>query len=146
MKSFLDTSVLIAAFNTSHPHHPPSFALLQGCAKPDACCGAHSLAEVYATLTGMPAAQRADPDHVLLFLGEIRDRLALIALDEGEYVAAVEAAAAAGLASGAIYDALLGHCALKAGAETIYTWNTRDFLRLPPAISRRVKTPDGAER
>ena len=26
---------------------------------------------------------------------------------------------------GGIYDAMLAHCALKAEAETIYTWNDR---------------------
>ncbi len=52
-----------------------------------------------------------------------------------------EASAVAGLAGGAIYDAILGHCALKAKAEVIYTWNTKDFLRLSPAIAGRVKNP-----
>ena len=54
----------------------------------------------------------------------------------------LEASAAAGLASGAIYDAILGHCALKAKAEAIYSWNLKDFLRLPPAIASRVRNPD----
>jgi hypothetical protein len=40
------------------------------------------------------------------------------------------------LAGGAIYDAILGYCALTAKAETIYRWNPRDFLRLAPAIYR----------
>ena len=53
----------------------------------------------------------------------------------------VEASAAAGIAGGSMYDAILGHCAIKAKAEVIYTWNARDFLRLP-AIAARVKTPD----
>ena len=53
-----------------------------------------------------------------------------------------QACAAGGLASGAIYDAILGHCALKAEAKTIYTWNTKDFLRLPSAITSRVKSPE----
>jgi predicted nucleic acid-binding protein len=52
--------------------------------------------------------------------------------------------ATAGILGGAIYDAILGHCALKAGAETIYTWNTKDFLRLSAPIAGRVKTPDQA--
>ena len=34
-------------------------------------------------------------------------------------------------AGGAIYEAILAHCALKAKAKVIYTWNTKDFLRLP---------------
>ncbi len=59
-----------------------------------------------------------------------------------EYFQAVEQAGRANLASGAIYDAILGHCALKARAETLYTWNTDDFLRLSQTIASRVKRPD----
>jgi hypothetical protein len=42
---------------------------------------------------------------------------------------------------GAIDDAILGHCALKAKAQTLYTWNVKDFLRLGAAIADRTKTP-----
>ncbi|MGI8784405.1 MAG: type II toxin-antitoxin system VapC family toxin [Acidobacteriota bacterium] len=142
MKAFLDTSVLVATFYADHEHHPPSIDLFLRFEKKDACCGAHSLAEVYATLTGMPGQRHVSCNEALLFLGDIRDRLTLIALDEQEYFQMAEAAAAASLAGGAIYDAILGHCALKAKAEVIYTWNTKDFQRLPPAIAARVKTPD----
>jgi predicted nucleic acid-binding protein len=146
MKSFLDTSVLIAAFHTFHRHHPPSFELLRRCEKNDTCCGAHSLAEVYAALTRMPAPHRASGDHVLLFIGNLRERLTVVGLSEQEYFETLEASAAAGITGGAIYDSLLGHCALKAGAGIIYTWNTKDFLRLPEVIASRVKTPDQAEK
>ena len=142
MKAFLDTSVLVATFYADHEHHPASIDLFLRFGKNNACCGAHSLAEVYATLTGMPGKRRVSGDEALLFLGDIRERLTLVALDEQEYFQMVETAAAAGLAGGAIYDAILGHCALKAKAEIIYTWNTKDFLRLPPAIAGRVKNPD----
>ena len=142
MKAFLDTSVLVATFYADHEHHPPSIDLFLRFGKRQTCCGAHSLAEVYATLTGMPGKRRVSGDEALLFLGDIRERLTLIALDGQEYFQMVEASAANGLASGAIYDAILGHCALKASAEVIYTWNPRDFLRLSPAIASRVKSPD----
>ena len=141
MKAFLDTSVLVATFYADHEHHPSSIDLFLRFGKKDACCGAHSLAEVYATLTGMPGKRRVSGDEALLFLGDIRERLTVIALDEQEYFRVAEASAAGGLASGAIYDALLGHCALKAKAEALYTWNSRDFLRLAPAIASRVKKP-----
>jgi predicted nucleic acid-binding protein len=147
VKSFLDTSVLVATFHVEHPHHDSSFELFVRCKKDNACCGLHSLAEVYGTLTGMRvASRRASGDQALLFVGNIRERFTLVGLDEQEYFQALEAAAAAGLLGGAIYDALLGQCALKAAAETLYTWNTKDFLRLPAAIAGRVKTPDQAGR
>lgn len=141
MKAFLDTSVLVATFYADHEHHPPSIDLFLRFGKKYACCGAHSLAEVYATLTGMPGKRRVSGEEALLFLGDIRERLTLITLDELEYFQVVEAAAAANLASGAIYDAILGHCALKAKSKILYTWNTKDFLRLSPAIAGRVKSP-----
>ena len=142
MKAFLDTSVLVAAFFADHEHHLPSIDLFLRFGKKDACCGAHSLAEVYATLTGMPAKHRVSGNEALLFLGDIRERLTLVALDDQEYFQVAEACAAAGLASGAIYDAILGHCALKAQAMVIYTWNIKDFLRLSPAIAGRVRNPE----
>jgi predicted nucleic acid-binding protein len=142
VKAFLDTSVLVATFYADHEHHAPSIDLFLRFGKRHACCGAHSLAEVYATLTGMPGKRRVSGDEALLFLGDIRERLTLVALDEQEYFQVAAASAAGGLASGAVYDAILGHCALKAKAEAIYTWNPRDFLRLSPAIAGRVKTPD----
>ena len=141
MRAFLDTSVLVATFYADHEHHAASIDVFLRFGKSDACCGAHSLAEVYATLTSMPAPRRVSGDQALLFLGNIRQRLTLVALDEQEYFEMAEAAGAAGLAGGAIYDAILGHCALKADAEVIYTWNAKDFLRLPAAIAGRVKTP-----
>lgn len=142
MKAFLDTSVLVATFYADHEHHQPSLDLFLRFGRRNACCGAHSLAEVYATLTGMPGKRRVSGDEALLFLGDIRERLTLVALDEQEYFQVAESSAAGGLASGAIYDAILGHCALKAKAEVIYTWNSRDFLRLAPAIASRVRIPD----
>lgn len=142
MKAFLDTSVLVATFYADHQHHPPSIDLFLRFGKKDACCSAHSLAEVYATLTGMPAPRRVSGNEALLFLGDIRDRLTLVALNEQEYFRVAEGSGEIGLAGGAIYDAIVGHCALKAKAEVLYTWNTKDFLRLSQAIAGRVKTPE----
>ncbi len=77
----------------------------------------------------------------MLFLETMRERFTLIALDDKEYFRAIEEAAAAGVTGGAVYDALIARCALKAGAETIYTWNASDFHRLGPEVARRVRTP-----
>lgn len=141
MKAFLDTSVLVPTFYTDHEHHAASLDLFVRFEKDQACCSAHSLAEVYATLTGMPRPRRVSGHEALLFLSDIRERLTLLSLGAEEYFKVMESAAEAELASGAVYDSILGHCALKADAETIYTWNTRDFLRLAPDIAGRVQSP-----
>jgi predicted nucleic acid-binding protein len=141
VRAFLDTSVLISTFYGDHQHHEPSKNLFLRFAKQEVCCAAHSLAEIYSTLTGMPGIHRVTGDEALLFLGDIRGRLTIVALNSNEYFRVVEACSVHGIAGGAIYDALLGHCALKAEAESLYTWNPRDFRRLGPEISERVKTP-----
>lgn len=142
MKAFLDTSVLVATFYGDHEHHDASLDLFLRFGKEDACCGAHSLAEVYAILTGMPGKRRVGSDAAILFLEDIRENLQLVSLDAQEYFRTLENAAKKKLTGGAIYDALLGQCALKANAEALYTWNTKDFLRLPSPVADRVKQPD----
>jgi predicted nucleic acid-binding protein len=141
VKAFFDTSVLIATFYANHQYHQPSIDLVSRFKKDDASCGAHSLAEVYASLTGRTGRDRMTGEQAMLFLRDIRDRLTIVSLSAHEYFGVVETSAAEGIAGGAVYDALLGHCALKSKAQTIYTWNTKDFVRLGDEIARRVKTP-----
>jgi predicted nucleic acid-binding protein len=141
VKAFLDTSVLIATFYAHHQFHQPSIDLFLRFKKSQACCGAHSLAEIYSSLTGRTGRERVSADEAMLFLGNVRERLTIVGLDDQEYFKALEAFAALGIAGGAIYDALLAHCALKAKAQALYTWNAKDFTRLGPEISGRVKTP-----
>ncbi len=141
MKAFFDTSVLIAIFYVHHQFHQPSIDLIVRFKKYEACCGAHSLAEIYSSLTGRTGRERVSGAEAMLFLGDILERLTIVSLDYQEYFKVLEASSTIGITGGAIYDALLGHCALKAKAQTIYTWNTKDFMRLGSAIARRVKTP-----
>jgi len=77
----------------------------------------------------------------MLFLSDMRERLTIISLDDEEYFRAIAEAAAAGVVGGAIYDALLRHCALKAKAETIFTWNVKHYQQAGLPAGRRVRTP-----
>ena len=141
VKAFPDTSVLVPVFYGDHERHTASRRLLEQYAPSDVGCSAHSLFEVYATLTGMPQPLRASPREAAGFVDDLRARLTLVALDAAEYVATPKAATEADVAGGAIYDALLGGCAVKAGGETLYTWNLRHFERLWPEVARRVRSP-----
>ncbi len=141
MKIFLDTSVLVAVFYGDHVHHQASFDLFIQCDKGSGYCAAHSLAEVYSTLTRMPGKHRIGGEQAMLFLGSMRERLSVIALSGDEYAAALEASAALGIVGGGIYDAMLAHCAIKAEAEAIYTWNARHYAQCGPAVTSRLRTP-----
>jgi predicted nucleic acid-binding protein len=142
VKAFLDTSVLIATFYAHHQFHKPSIDLFLHFERHEACCGAHSLAEIYSSLTGRTGRERVSGDEAMLFLGDVRDRLTIVSLNEQEYFQALQAFSSLGIAGGAIYDALLAHCAIKAQAQAIYTWSTKDFTRLGQNIAGRVKAPN----
>ena len=141
MKGFFDTSVLVPLFYRDHVHHGPSQELFIQFNQSTGCCGAHSLAEVYATLTRMPGKRRISGEQAMLFIGNIRERLSMVALSGEEYADALEASAARGILGGAIYDAMLAHCALKSQAQAIYTWNTRHYALCGREIAGRLRTP-----
>jgi predicted nucleic acid-binding protein len=140
VKWFFDTSVLIPVFMEDHEHHEASLAAFVAADKKQACCAAHSLAELYSVLTRLPG-YRLSGEQVLLFLEAIEEHLTLITLDSREYHSAIREAAGAGIVGGMLYDALLARCARKAAAEVIYTWNLQHFRRLGPEVARRIMTP-----
>ena len=87
----------MSVFYGDHVHHQASLALFIQFAKSTGGRGAHSLAEVFSTLTRMPGptamktAMRWKPP------------------------------AARGSVGGSVYDAMLAQCAIKAQAETMRT-------------------------
>ena len=141
MKAFLDTSVLVATFYGDHEHHEASFALFLRQKKQNGFTATHCLAETWSVLTGMPGKNRASPEEALLFLGDVRNRLTLVALNAGDYYATLEDATANAISGGAIYDALLARCAMKTKVDAIYTWNIEHFSRFGRDVAGRVKTP-----
>jgi predicted nucleic acid-binding protein len=141
MKAFFDTSVLVPVFYGDHIHHQPSLDLFIRFNRSNASCGAHSLAEVYSTLTRMPGRDRVSAEQAMLFIGSIRDRLSVVALTANEYADALETFSELGIVGGAIYDALLARCAIKAKAEVIYTWNLRHYAPCGIEVARLLRTP-----
>jgi hypothetical protein len=77
----------------------------------------------------------------MLFLGSIRERLSIIALTGDEYADRLQAAAELGIVGGGIYDAVLAHCAIKAGAEAVHSWNTRHYALCGPEVTSRLRRP-----
>lgn len=141
MKEFFDTSVLIGAFWRGHPHHETSLKLVSAANKRRSACAAHTLAEVYATMTALPVKELILSDQALLFVQEARNRCTIVTLTEDEYYTTIEQAVARGLASGRVYDALLLCCAAKVKAEIIYTWNIKHFRVISSSIADRIRTP-----
>ena len=141
MKAFFDSSVLVAVFYGDHPHHEASLTRFTQFSAKQAACAAHSLFEVYSVLTRMPSKRKMSGDQAMLFIRDIRERLSLIALTAEESLAVVEQCADSRVTGGAIYDALIAACAIKAQSETIFTWNVGHFSQLGPIVTPLVKTP-----
>ena len=141
MKAFLDTSVLVPVFYGDHVHHQASLEVFTRYGRQDACCGAHSLVEVYSALTRMPGKYRISGEQAMLFVGNMRERLTVVGLTPDETFSMLQANAALGIAGGAIDDALLAGCALKSGAEKLFTWNVRHYGQFGPKVAALLQTP-----
>ena len=138
---FLDTSVLIAVAHVQHIHHESSRNLWNQCTARDTVVNAHTMAEVYNVLTSMPRGFRLSPRNASAAVDTFLERVTPVALTSEEYVAAIRASSALGIAGGSIYDALHVACARKVDAETIYTWNMRDFQLVAPDLAGRIVRP-----
>jgi predicted nucleic acid-binding protein len=140
LKRFFDSSVLVPVFYADHPQHASSTKLFLEAGK-GVFRALRTLGEVYATLTGRPLRPRITGPEGISVVNQIRERLTLVTLSEQEYASALGLASSGTVVGAAAYDALIGHCALKAGADILLTWNVRDFTRLGPAVAQLVKTP-----
>jgi len=113
----VDTSVVVAGFASWHEGHQPASAALAR--KPRV--PAHVLVESYCVLTRLPPPHRAPADLVATFLAE-RFPEAPLVLPARAHLELLETSARAGLAGGAIYDALIAATARHADATLL----TRD--------------------
>jgi predicted nucleic acid-binding protein len=141
MKSFFDTSVLVAAFWGDHPRHESSLAALAEVKANKGFCAAHSLAEVYAVMTRLPVSPPVAPEQALLFVEDIRNRLKPVSLTGQEYAACLRDAAGRNARGGLVYDALILHAAAKSRADVVYTWNLGHFRSLAPDLAPKIRTP-----
>jgi len=87
MISLTDTSVFVAAVDTDHPHHSRSLDLFNQLTRPDAKCGAHTLAEVYSVLTRLPPPHRLSRERALFFIEQIVQHVEPVPLASEEYLA-----------------------------------------------------------
>jgi predicted nucleic acid-binding protein len=135
MNVFLDTSVLVAAVVEKHENHAHCFAVLDNVqnGKHEGYVSGHSLAEMYAVLTRSPPPFRHSPEQALLSIEEnVVKHFKVVSLAGSEYAALVREAALSNVHGGTIYDAVLLKCAMKSGADKIFTLNVRHFQNMAP--------------
>lgn len=145
MDVFLDTSVLIAAFEQSHPHHSRAWSVLSRITtKQDTgYISLHSIAEAYAVLTRLPVQPRIHPSEAARIINDnLLPNFVVIALTQDDYLDALALVKDSGWSGAKIYDALLLASAAKSPAERIYTFNLKDFQQLAiPAQKDKICAP-----
>jgi predicted nucleic acid-binding protein len=109
-----DTSAIVAAFSPWHPQHGTAREALHGVTD----LVAHAELEAYSVLTRLPAPFRADPSIAAEYLRR-RFPGARIVLPAAQRSSLVSRLAAAGVAGGKTYDALIGATAREAGRELV---------------------------
>lgn len=113
----VDTSVVVAAFASWHEGHASAAQALAR----EPRVPAHVLVETYSVLTRLPPPHRAPAELVAAFLDEMFTA-APLALPPRAHVRLLLQVAAAGIAGGGVYDALIAATVLHAKARLL----TRD--------------------
>lgn len=141
---FFDTSALVPVVTEQLPNHAAAHARFVSERKRGEilCCGTHTLAECYATLTALPLPQRiSGPEAARLIEVNFFEKLKVVDLTPGEYREAIQHCADRGRISGQVYDALHLIAALKAGCTKLFTYNLSHFQSLVTAQNIAVSTP-----
>ena len=92
-------------------------------------------------MTALPVRPPIAPDQALLFLEQLREKVAIVPLTENDYFETAQKVAQFAVTGGRIYDALLLAAARKVEAKHVYTWNIRHFQQIAPQLARRIRTP-----
>jgi predicted nucleic acid-binding protein len=142
---YFDTSVLVPAAVSRHPHNAPALAVLEELVsrKHRGYISAHSLTEVYSVLTRTPFKPPLYPSEAWQIIEEmILPHMELVTLSPKEYREVVRQCAAGGWVGGRIHDAVHLRCAAKAGCDRIYTFNVQDFRALAPSdVAGKISMP-----
>ena len=139
MRVFLDTSVLVASILENHPAHTRAFAAVERMklGQDEGTIGQHSLAEVFAVLTGLPRPLRLSPAEEQRCIEEnFVAHAVIVGLGPEDYRAVLKDAAQAGCQSGMVYDALLVACARKVAPDRFLTLNRRHFQAIAPDLAQ----------
>jgi predicted nucleic acid-binding protein len=139
LNRFFDSSALVPVFYADHQHHEASAKVYLAATKDD-FCARRSLGEVYTILTGLPVRPRITGPEAISVVGQIRERMTLVSLNDSEYLSALDSASPS-VVGGAFYDWLIAQCAIKAGATSLITWNVKHFNRFGQEVASLVRTP-----
>lgn len=144
MRILLDTSTLVAALVKTHPAHSRALPWLQRVIDnvDTGVVAAHSLAELYTTLTTFPIQPRISAKIANeLIQQNVCTVFEIISLSKQDYVTVIENLSKSSIVGGVTYDALILQAAIKAQVELVVTFNKKDFRRIYPEFADKIVSP-----
>ncbi|MBF2014852.1 MAG: PIN domain-containing protein [Rivularia sp. T60_A2020_040] len=143
MKVLFDTSVLVAAFEVSHPRHGVCLPWLQKVqiSEIDGYVSTHTFAELYSVLTRLPVKPIISPAIAQRLIDENLNLFVAIPLTTDDYKQAIACMVRLNIPGGGIFDALIAQAALKADVDVLLTLNPTHFTRLGQDVAQRVQVP-----
>lgn len=138
---FIETSVLIAAWQGSHTHHEQSFKLVQELSPTIAYTSTHCVIELFSVMTRMPPPLRVSPSEAMRLVDQTRTLLAITSLDSTQTFDALNEFAGRQLGGGMVYDAMITACARNIKVQRLYTWNKKHFDLVAPDLASRITLP-----
>ena len=143
MKVLPDTSVMVASILKNHVHHarvmPWQQRILVG--EISGTLAAHSLAEIYSTLTRIPPPDRLLPSVAWDAIERNLPFFEIATLTEAEVVAVLADLSARNIGGGQVYDALIAAVARKAEVDILLTLNAPHFRRVAPDLQEKIQEP-----
>ncbi len=131
MATAIDTSVVISALLSWHADHERASRWLaqqlggNRLILPDAV-----LVEAYAVMTRLPSPHRLSPEDAFALLDANFRGVRSAGLPSKSIWKVLTDVADRHITGGAVYDAMILECSIRAGAKAIATFNVRDFERL----------------
>jgi predicted nucleic acid-binding protein len=140
VKTYFDSSALIAAFVEEELHHDAASATLA--AINDGFTSTHALAEVFGTLTGgRLALQLTAHEAADVIEANVIGRLDVLELTLRDYREAINQSETSGARGGAIFDMLHLQAARRGKARRIFTINARHFQAFAPDLKDIISLP-----
>ena len=144
MKALFDSNVIVSALVETHPFHLKAIKWLTKVKEKEiiGVMSAHSIAEVYSTLTNLPIYPKISPElaHNLI-CQNVLPIFEFIELRLTDYKTVLKIAAQNRIIGGTIYDSLISHAAYKANVDKLLTFNTKHFKKAYPLIADIVEEP-----
>jgi predicted nucleic acid-binding protein len=102
----------------------------------------HSLAEVYSVITRLPKPYRVSTEVAQRLMVDNLARFEQVELTRADYELVLADVVRLGITSGGVFDALFGRAAIVGQADSLLTFNAKDFVRLGESIAALIQIPE----